>query len=405
VGGDGLFSADADGCYRLVFPANGVEFHVDRLRRDKHELVCELSVAGDFARAIDGMLSVGTFNLSSTSAASQRAKLLAERASKSGFDWSSMLEELRQRVLTAERRGEPSISLRDVRRPPDDEEYDVLGLRFPKAHSTIDFGDGGTMKSYLELLKLSSLAAQGVRVLYADWELDQFTHRRRLEQICGSEMPDVRYVRCDRPLIHEVDRLRRIIRQDGIQYAVLDSVGFGTAGAPESAEAALDFNRAVRQLGTGVSAVAHITKAENGDQRPFGSAFWHNSARATWNIKLASQSADGQTVQLAAFQRKNNLGRSAPAVGIQMQFDGPRVYFERIDVTTIEEVSDALPLWQRIKAVVRSGPQTLATIASELKHDNAETLDRTVRRHKTTFTKVTGSDGITRIALLERRAS
>jgi hypothetical protein len=161
----------------------------------------------------------------------------------------------------------------------------------------------------------------------------------------------------------------------------------------------------VRQLGTGVSAVAHITKAENGDQRPFGSAFWHNSARATWNIKLASQSADGQTVQLAAFQRKNNLGRSAPAVGIQMQFDGPRVYFERIDVTTIEEVSDALPLWQRIKAVVRSGPQTLATIASELKHDNAETLDRTVRRHKTTFTKVTGSDGITRIALLERRAS
>ena len=325
--GTGRFQVVADGHYQLAFPDRGIEFTVDRLRRERHELFCELSVACGIigARAIDGVLSVGTFNLSSPSAAQQRAKLLAERARAGKIDWSSMLEELRQRVLTAERKGEPSICLRDVRKPPDEEEYDVLGLRVPRAHPAILFGDGGTMKSYLELLMLSTLASQGMRVGYFDWELDKFTHRRRLEQICGDDMPDIRYVRCDRPLVHELDRIRRIVQNDRLQYAVLDSVGFGTLGAPESAEAALDYNRAVRQMDIGTNLVAHINKTENGDQRPFGSNYWHNSARSTWNIKLASHSPDGHTIHLAAFNRKNNLNRPWPPAGIRVQFDGDRV--------------------------------------------------------------------------------
>jgi hypothetical protein len=49
--------------------------------------------------------------------------------------------------------------------------------------------------------------------------------------------------------------------------------------------------------------------------------------------------------------------------------------------------------------------ETLAAIASELNHDNVESLDRVVRKHKDLFMKVAGSDGVTRIALVERRAS
>lgn len=48
----------------------------------------------------------------------------------------------------------------------------------------------------------------------------------------------------------------------------------------------------------------------------------------------------------------------------------------------------------------------VATIAGELKHDNVESLDRIVRRHTGVFQKVSGTDGISRIALVEnRRAS
>jgi hypothetical protein len=272
---------------------------------------------------------------------------------------------------------------------------------------SIVFGDGGSMKSYLQLMIASVLASRGERVGYFDWELDEFTHRRRLEQITGpSMMPDVRYIRCDRPLVHAVDRVRRIIQHERFTYTFFDSVGYGTAGAPESAEAAMDYCRAVRQLGIGTNHSAHVSKSESGDQRPFGSTFWHNSARAIWNIKLANTSPDGQTLNLAAFDRKNNLGPKRPAVGVQVQFvDGDRVRFERVDAASIDEVADSLPLWQRIKAIVKSGPQTLAAIANELNHPNVDSVERAIRRHKGLFTKVPGGDGVTRIALVERRAS
>ena len=46
----------------------------------------------------------------------------------------------------------------------------------------------------------------------------------------------------------------------------------------------------------------------------------------------------------------------------------------------------------------------LADLADDL-GANVDTLDKTVRRKTSLFTKVSGEDGITRIALVERRAS
>jgi hypothetical protein len=133
--------------------------------------------------------------------------------------------------------------------------------------------------------------------------------------------------------------------------------------------------------------------------------FFNNSFRATWNVKRANTSADGNQVTLGLFPRKFNLGPHPPAVGIHVTFDGDRVYFARTDIATIEELAESVPLWQRIRSLVRTGPMTLAAIAGELNHNNPESLDRIVRRHKGIFAKVSDKDGITRIALVERRAS
>jgi hypothetical protein len=162
--------------------------------------------------------------------------------------------------------------------------------------------------------------------------------------------------------------------------------------------------RAFRQLEVGGCFIAH-SRREDGDQQPFGSVFWHNSFRVSWNLKRASTSPDGNTVTLGAFPRKFNLGPHPPVVGIVVHFDGDRVHFKRTDAATIEELAECLPLWQRIRSVVKAGPATLASIASELNHDNVESIDRIVRKHKNLFTKVSGKDGITRISLVERRAS
>jgi len=60
---------------------------------------------------------------------------------------------------------------------------------------------------------------------------------------------------------------------------ILDSVAFACEGPPEAAETAAAYYWALRLLGVGSTSIAHITKAEGGDQKPFGSAFWHNGAR------------------------------------------------------------------------------------------------------------------------------
>lgn len=313
-----------------------------------------------------------------------------------------------RRRVDAEERGTldaagASVDLRDVT-PRDrltEAEYDVLGITLPRHHPSIIFGDGGTLKSYIALKVASDLAHAGVKVGYFDWELDADTHAWRLHQINGPERPSIRYERCDSPLVEEVARIRRAIDRHQLDYLVLDSAGYGTRGAAETSESSMEYFRGLRQCERGALILAHVTKAETGDQRPFGSTFWHNSARSTWNIKRAQTSPDGDLVQLAAFHRKCNLGPLRSAQGISVAFDADCVRFSRCDPAGIDEIASTLPLWQRIQSVLKAGPQTVAVIAAELNHENVDSLSRTIRRYDM-FVKTVGADGITRIALAER---
>lgn len=405
-----IFKIEGTGQYLLAVPDLNLEFRADQLRRDPRtgELAGELTVAAGIigAKVFDGILSQGMFNFSSVLARSQRAKLLKERARTPKIDFLDYLEAFCQSIAKQERFGRPAVTLREVQRRADDRRsFDVLGLRFPSTHLSILFGAGDALKSYLALYVAVDRAQHDEPVLYVDWELDEQDHRVRLEAICGEAMPaGIKYARCDRPLLQEVDRLRRIVQAEQITYVVLDSVAYGTQGDPAAADAAMDFCRAVGQLGVGTLAIAHITKnGDQNDQMPYGSVFWHNSGRMTWNVKRAETSETGDRVTLGAFNRKSNLGAKRPAVGIRVAFADDRVTFAQVDLATVDELADLLPLWQRIHQVVRRGPLPLHAIASELQYDNVDSLDRTVRRHKHLFTKITGKDGVHQIALVERQ--
>jgi hypothetical protein len=100
-------------------------------------------------------------------------------------------------------------------------------------------------------------------------------------------MPPVIYLRCHRPLVHEVEHLARVVVDARVEYAIYDSVAFACDGAPEAAEVAGNYFRGVKAIGIGSLHVAHVWKAEGADQRPVGSAFWHNGARSTWFAKVA----------------------------------------------------------------------------------------------------------------------
>jgi hypothetical protein len=391
---------------------HGIEYRVGNLRRERSgDLIGELSVSSGIlgANDVDGVLSEGSFNFSSVPARATRAKLIAQAARTNGkINFLQQLEEVCKHTTAAERTGRPGVILRHVRPAAPDDLYDVDGWKFPTRHLTIPFGPGGTLKSYLALFALGKLAIAGVRVGFVDWELDAPDHSLRDQLLHGATRPEIHYLRAERPLIYELPRIQQWKHANALEYLVLDSVGFGTAGKPEDAEAAMNWNRAYRVLNCGALAIAHVRKdgqnPAEAEKYPFGSIFWHNSARCTWFVKEAENTLT-TTKTIGLFNRKMNLSAKLPAVGFAIDFDADRTRFSRIDVCDVSDLADSLPLWQRVREVVRHGPQTIAQIASELNYTNVDSLDRIVRRQKNVFTKITGSDGVHRIALVERRAS
>jgi hypothetical protein len=350
-------------------------------------------------RSTDGSLSIADFNVSSARTRSERAKILTERANTQTLDWGAMLEEFCQLVLQTERRGQPAIDLRTLSKPEVDDEIVVDNFALPRRHPTIIFGDGGAVKSYLGLEFVGRMAMQGINVAFFDWELAGEDHRDRLERLFGPNMPRIIYARCERPLPYEVDRLRRIVKENSIEYSIYDSIAFACDGPPESAEIAARYFRAVRQIGGGSLHIAHITKGEGGDQKPFGSAFWHNGARSTWYVEKAESTPDSNSLDVAFYNRKSNLSRLRTPLGFQITFEQQRTVLKLKDVASNPDLAVKLTIRQRMAHLLKRGAMAEATIAEEL-DAKLDTVQRTVRRYKDLFIVIEGG----RVGLAEKKA-
>ena len=274
--------------------------------------------------------------------------------------------------------GDSAIALRDVVPKADHAFVNVTGFMLPLAHPSILFGDGGSAKSLLALYIAGRMAERGHRVLLADWELEAQDHRIRFGRLFGDKLPaDVYYIRCTRPLAREVDRLRRIIRQQEIDYAICDSIGFATHEAPETAVSALAYFQAVRQMGIGTLSVAHVNRSETGDQKPFGSAFFHNSARATWFVK-AVDSAAGLT--LSIFNRKNNLAERQTPFALNVSFSNHGVNIKPAEIASVEHSPQSEGIGRRLRVLLKGGARSRTEIAEALNNVKADSVRRVVDR-------------------------
>jgi hypothetical protein len=307
-------------------------------------------------------------------------------------------------VLAAERTGEPAVALCDVQ-PSSAEDtacLDVFGFSLPRRHPTIIFGDGGSTKSLLSLYLAGRLAERGHRVLLADWEMDAIDHRDRYGTLFGEAMPaTVFYQRCARPMIAEADRLQRVVRLQAIDVAVYDSVGYACHDAPETAAAALAYFQAIRRIGVGGLHLAHITKGEHGDQRPFGSAFWHNSARATYFLRAAE---DTTPRTVGVFPRKHTLAKYLPRpFAYEVQIDGDRTRFRQCEISDVPELSQRLSVRQRMRAALQRGSLTAEELAEALEVP-VNTIYTTARRGtegaRPWLVRIPGPDGKHRLGLL-----
>jgi hypothetical protein len=377
------FTREGEDAYRLDYPTLGVSFSVAHLHRHHDDLKCELTVNTTLphARTVNGTLLWTATNLSAARTRAGLAKGLAARSGEAKWDWLGALEILSVRVARAEAEGSSEIRpLADYDLPTDDPAWTIVGLPILKAHPTILFGDGASGKSMLALF-IAGTIARDVPVLFCDFEFEAEAHRDRLQRLFGTGMPrDLHYVRCAQPLVNEVGRLQRWILEHDCRFCIVDSVAFSVDGPPESAEVASGFFRSLRSLNVGSLSIAHTTKGENSEQKPFGSTFFSNGARSVWHVKRNDDEGSGSsTVELALSHRKSNTGQRLSTRGIKLGFTGSMTTVAEFDLAGSADLATTLPIWQRVRSLVSARPMSLADLASEL-DAKPQSIARIVRR-------------------------
>lgn len=401
--------ASGAGRHAVTYETEGVEFAFERVRTERRsgEQTAELTVWDTFTGV--EVHSGARVNLTSTRARTELANALARQAKHAA--WPELVEGAFAIARKAMRTREPAILLRDAERR---ESRFMTEPLLTDAGATVLFGDGGTGKSLLALAAAVDLhngtggilgltPARPRNVLFLDWEWDPAVHRDRMEAMLGgTPPPDLAYLRCEASLADESERILAEVRARGTEALVIDSAAWAAGAEPEKSESATGFYLALRAIGLPAIVTAHTPKL--GDTtKPFGSVFWHNGARLTWQL-VGEQGSDSLT-RIGLMNRKNNDGRPLPPLGWEL--DG--LTFRRIHAASIAAVSDRMPIRERATALLVAGARTYAEIADEIGEDAKSVrvvIDREIKRGDASrFVKLPGEDNVYRIGLRAREAA
>ena len=385
-----------------------IEVEIGRFADGRDELRAEVIVRSTVP-GLETQLAQRTVPLLGSRAVPDLARYLKDRVKGRVVDFADILETAFVRAVSAHREGEPAIGLDTV--PTRVGPRYVLPQLALADLPTFAWAQPGHAKTWLaigvacalqsgrrEVLGIEPAASR--RVGFFDWELTEFDVAERARMLSGGDAPAITYVRCRLALWDELDRLTRIVREHRLDYLVIDSADMACGGVPpDSSEAALRFNSALRQLGLGSFVTAHTTK-DGAENAPFGSTFWLAQLRLGWFLKRDQTAGSGFT--LAAFCKKASTDREPAPLAWSLSFEEGRARFIRTDVRNSPDLSRGGPLRWRIQYVLRSGPRLVTEVAEDLE-EKPESVARVLRRYgKTLFTRQAGEDGIDRWANLEK---
>jgi hypothetical protein len=338
-----------------------VTLQLDRWREIRQDLWCELSVRCYAPGYPQDLLHQGRWNLCSISSREEIARLLKRRYDKA--DWPDIIEGTARRALEIRRQLPPVIRLNEVE-TPDQVAWRLEGW-IPEHGVTLLFGDGGIAKSTLGLAIAACVESgqpflgipvvQG-HVLYLDYETDSRVMARRLRAIArGFDMtpPAVHYLSGTRPLVDWADDLKTLCAREGVQFLILDSLGYAGAALNE-AEPVIATYRALQNLRLPVLAIHHVAKHAGGTT-PYGSVYHRNSARSAIEMRREEDASRDRLV-VGWFDSKLNDGKPQRPLGIELRYVGDALNLVRADIRGVPGLADRLPTSTKIRAALERQP-------------------------------------------------
>ena len=405
-----------DDHFRVSLPVDGgwIRWDFDRISRGRGRLEAELSVAVELPGHASEPYTANV-NLLSVSG---RDALRRQLESVLGDDapWAALINTAFAKLRGAYFGSDPSRDLATVEPPKLDARYRIE-VRLPDGQAVVDFGHGSTGKTYVSLAEALSVATGEpllglsvipARVLYIDYETTEAMLRFRCDRLLAgfglswqSGLIDY-WPAKGRPFPDIAEAVREKVRRDHIGLVIIDSAAAACGGEPEKADIALSYFNALATLGVTTRTIAHCTK-DSDNMKPFGSAFWHNAPRATWNFQRVQDEGE-DVIHVGLFNRKTNDSRRHKPIGLCITFDGETgpVTFKREDVASVPELASRLPLKQRILAALRAGPATVAELTELLGPGAKEdSVGRIIRRDLTEVVTKIPNESPGRWALLE----
>ena len=393
--------------YKLIWE-DGVEILVDRLyNHTDYHVDAELTV-NDMHQLNPHLM--GPLRTSITRTFRNVISELEESAS--GRNWAGRLKQTTFYVLREERKGQPLIKLSEMKAPERPPER-ITGIAY-EGMPTLIFGDGGMGKSTLGVA-LMTMTQAGVGLgdeiatvkgncMVLDYESSwEETWRRSNDVIRAQELSReamIYYRFCALPLRDEVEYIRSEILKNDIDVVLIDSAGPACGGEPENAEKTLQFFQAIRMLSdydrpvTTVT-LAHVAKGGGGKAGPFGSVYWTNLPRNTFELKKAQKRGDN-FIDLALHHRKTNIGILRDPLGFRMTWsDG--IYVEALSVQEHAALSVDLPYGDRVELALQNSAEgmTLDELAEYLDVANSKSLSASLSRDK----RFKSEDGIWQLNL------
>lgn len=159
-----------------------------------------------------------------------------------------------------------------------------LGWLAPEG-TTILYGDGGDGKGWIAASAIKGLLKQDIKTAILDFENHPTEWAYRLDKL-GVSLADVVYFQPNSTMARWADaKVAERIRDAGVKYLVVDSATYASnVDDPYSPQTAMQYKQARLRLGNlPVLLLAHTAKSSS--DSIYGSVFWRNEARLTWNLK------------------------------------------------------------------------------------------------------------------------